>query len=211
MGRGKLSKVKSNEACLARLEMKMIQEEKKKNNEKGHVKVKDESPLDLQTEMLSRLKIMDMLANSKDLCPFDFEKLQEVWISSSDSEFALVDHTNFLIEPRDNTIADTYEGAMLRRMKNVYIYMAKDHETSRRILDKQMAIFESTEFMGFLANSEDPEMKPRPAVWLAEIGAAIVFGYHDMNVFDSVIKIKNKLNMASEVNMLLEGLVCIHF
>ena len=202
MGRGKLSKAKSNEACLARLEMKMIQDEKKKNQKSGHVKVKEESSPDLQTEMLSRLKIMEMLANSKDLCPFDFDKLQEVWTSSSDSEFVLVDHTNFLIEPRDNTIADTYEGAMLRRMKNVYIYMAKDHETSRRILDT---------FMGFLANSEDPEMKPRPAVWLAEIGAAIVFGYHDMNVFDSVIKIKNKLNMASEVNMLMEGFVCVHF
>lgn len=211
MGRGKFSKAKSNEACLVRLEMKMIQEEKKKNNKKGHVKVKEENLPDLQTEILSRLKIMEMLADSKDLCPFDFDKLQEVWLSSSDSEFALVDHSSFLIEPCDNSIADTYEGALLRRMKNVYIYMAKDHETSRRILDKQMAIFESTKFMGFLANSEDPEMKPRPAVWLAEIGPAIVFGYHDMNVFDSVIKIKNKLNMASEVNMLMEGLVCVHF
>ena len=119
MGRGKLSKVKSNEACLARLEMKMIQEEKKKNDKKGHVKVKEENPLDLQTEMLSRLKIMDMLANSKDLCPFDFDKLQDVWISSSDSVFALVDHTNFLIEPRDNTIGASRKSTTAGRRLDV--------------------------------------------------------------------------------------------
>lgn len=209
MGRGKLSKLKDNEACIARLEMQMIQQEKKKDKQGQHIKVKEERSPDI--EILSRLKIMEMLANSKDLCSFDFDKLQEVWTSSADSEFALVDHSNFLTGPRDNTIADTYEGALLRRMKNVYIYMAKDHETRRQILGKQMAIYGSPESMGFLANSEDPEMKPRPAVWIAEIGASIVFGYHDMNVFDSVIKIKKKLSMVSEVNMLVEGLVCVHF
>lgn len=208
MGRGKLSKLKGNEACIARLEMQMIQEEKKK--EKQGIKVKEERSPDIQTEILSRLKIMEMLANSKDLCSFDFDKLQEVWTSSADSEFALVDHSNFLTEPRDNAIADTREGALLRRMKNVYIYMAKDHETRSQILGKQMAIYGAPKCMRFLADSEDPEMKPRPAVWIAEIGASIVFGYHDMNVFDSVIKIKKKLIMVSEVNMLTQGLVCVH-
>lgn len=215
MGRGKLSKVKSNEACMARLEMKAFVEEKKKKKKDGHVKVKEETGPDVQTEMLSRLKIMEMLASSKDLCPFDFDKLHELWNSSENSEFTLIDHTNFLIEPRDNTIADTYEGAMLRRMKNVYIYMAKDQETRLQIIDKQMTIFESTQFMSFLANSNDPDMKPRPAVWIAEVGPGIVFGYHDMNVFDSVIKIKNKLLAMDygphSVDMLMEGLICVHF
>lgn len=89
MGRGKLSKLKDNETCIARLEMQMIQEEKKKEKQGRHIKVKEERSLDIQTEILSRLKIMEMLANSKDLFSFDFDKLQEVWTSYTDNEFAL--------------------------------------------------------------------------------------------------------------------------
>ena len=204
MGRGKLSKIKSNEVCMARLEIKAVAEQKKKND--GHVKVREVSVPDLQTKMLSRMKIMEMLENSKDLCPFDFDNLQEVWSSSSDSDFKLVDHTSTLVETRDNAIADTVEGVILHRMQNVYIYMAKDYESSREVLNKQMF---------FLAKADDIEINCLPAVWIAEVGPGVVFGYHDMNVFDTVIKIKNKMLGMDygrfSVDMMTQGLIFVYF
>ena len=159
--------------------------------------VHQENPKNIQIEMLSRLKVWDLITSNKHFCTFDFVELHETWNLTMNSDFTLVDSTFRLIEHQDN---------VEKRMDNVYIYMSKDFDTMHHLLSKQMALLDLSESMTFLAHTNDPDFKPRQAVWIAEIGLNVIFGYADMNVLDSMNKINDILK-----KKLKEGTVYLHF
>ena len=203
MGRGRRSKymcneTKCNDTCIEQLTLNSVVKDKSK--EESIVEMNKENPKNIQIEMLSRFKVWDLITSSKDFCTFDFAELHETWESALDTDFTLVDSTFRLMKQGNNTLA------VEKRMDNVYIYMSKDCDTMQHLVSKQMAILELSKSMTFLAHTNDADFKPRQAVWIAEIGMNVIFGYADMNILDSVNKIKDKLK-----KKLVEGTVYLHF